>query len=181
MAQRRRNRRWISVVVFFVLIVAAIAIMAVAMNNIFGGETKEQNQNSNVNVESSRSEEKPDQKNEDAKDEVKKEEIQQYDGDDPNEADNLTGVISYASVNEDKLIIRVNIDQFLSKGNCNLNILKNGATLYSETVEIQGSVSTSTCNGFSVPVSELSSGDLQLEINLESEGKTGRVTGKVRI
>ena len=93
----------------------------------------------------------------------------------------LSGVISYADVNGEELIIRVNIDQFLTEGNCNITISKNGATHYSSSAGIQESVSTSVCDGFKVPVASLPKGDLQIEVLLESGGKNGKITGRVRI
>lgn len=105
----------------------------------------------------------------------------QYDGGNPNKSESLTGAISYAGVSGGNLIVRVNIDQFLASGKCELNILKDGTSAYNEITTIESSVSTSTCNGFSVPLSELASGKYAIEVNLESDGKYGKMVGEVTI
>ncbi|MBO7657030.1 hypothetical protein J6S55_00035, partial [Candidatus Saccharibacteria bacterium] len=111
----------------------------------------------------------------------KKEEVKQYDGDSPNMADSLTGVISYAGVSGGDLIIRVNIDQYLTTGNCGLTLKRDGNIIYSVTTNIEGSVSTSTCNGFKISSGELSSGKLEIEIALESGDKRGKILGEATI
>lgn len=181
MVQRRRNKRWIGWVFLLVLVIAAIVVVVLVNNNFFGEKNKEE---SRIDSGVSKQEEPKNTNttaNEAEKTEETKKDVPQYSGDNPNEADSLSGVVSYADVNSGELIIRVNINQFLSTGSCKLNITKNGANVYSEEVNIEESVSTSTCNGFKIPVNNLTSGDLQIEIELESEGKTGRINGKVRI
>ncbi len=181
MAKRRRNKRWIGWAFLFVLMVAAVVVVVLVNNNFFGEKNKEesrtdsgvskQEESKNIDMSATESEKK----------EETKKDVPQYTGNNPNEAENLSGVISYADVSEGELIIRVNINQFLSAGNCKLNITKNGIDVYSEEANIEESVSTSTCNGFKIPVNNLTTGDLQIEIKLESEGKTGKINGKVRI
>ena len=89
--------------------------------------------------------------------------------------------MSYADVINDELVIRISIDQFLQSGNCNLTVSRNGVTYYTQTVGILESVTTSTCDGFKIPVNELSKGELQVEVNLESDGKSGKIEGRIRI
>lgn len=172
--KRRRNKRWIGWLVFLVLVIIAIIVVIAINNNLSSSEIKE-DQNLTTNT-ISQEEIGPES---DAKN--AEEDVLQYDGDSPNESKDLTGVISYADVVGEELIIRVNIDQFVAAGSCKLKITKNGANVYSEAADIEESVTTSTCNGFKIPVSKLTSGDLQIEIDLASEGKEGRITGKVRI
>ncbi|MCR5832371.1 MAG: hypothetical protein K6G36_00275 [Candidatus Saccharibacteria bacterium] len=105
----------------------------------------------------------------------------QYDGGNPNNEENITGVITYAGVSNNQLMIRVNIDQYLNGGECNLILNLNGATKYGASARIIDAASTSTCEGFNVPVSELPSGKYQIQINLTSDRKSGSITGEVSL
>lgn len=183
MPKRKRNFRWVKWLLFLVLLVAAITVVILVKNNYF--DKKEENSSQqNIDIdknktEDKKEEEKPEDKN---GDEPKQEEkAPQYEGESPNKSETLTGLITYADVQNDELIMRVNIDQFLQSGNCDLTMSRNGVTYYTQSVGIQESVTTSTCDGYKIPVSELPKGDLVVEINLDSDGKTGKITGRVRI
>lgn len=110
-----------------------------------------------------------------------KPETQQYDGGNPNDNELITGVITFASASGDNLMIRVNIDQYLNGGNCNLVLNKGGTAAYGASARIIDVASTSTCEGFNVPLSELPSGKYEIVINLTSERKTGTIRGEVNI
>ena len=163
-----------------VLIVAAVVIVVLVKNNYF-------NDNNGTNTQQSENIDKPENKkseenSDDKKEEPKQEEkVPQYEGESPNKSETLTGLITYADVVDEELTIRVNIDQFLQSGNCNLTMSRNGVTYYTQSVGIQESVTTSTCDGYKIPVSDLPKGDLSVEIDLESDGKSGKIVGKVRI
>ena len=113
---------------------------------------------------------------------VEKEEVVQYEGENPNSATDLTGVVTYAGLVGDKLTIRVNINQYLSGGSCALRLLyEDDINVYSETVNIVNSASTSTCEGFDVPRTGLAGGKYSIIINLASDGKTGVINGEVNL
>lgn len=186
MPKRKRDFRWVKWLSFLVLVVAAIVVVILVKNNYFNeksGDNPQQSENANrpedkepeVNSNSDRIEEN---KTEEEKPEEK---VPQYDGESPNKSETLTGMITYANVADEELTIRVNIDQFLQTGTCNIVMSRNGITYYTGSVGIIESVTTSTCDGFKIPVSELVSGNLQVEINLESEGKSGKIEGRVKI
>lgn len=184
MSKRKRNFRWVKWLIFLVLIVGAVAIVILVKNN-FDNKTDSNDKQQTTNVEKPE-EKKPEEKtdnNSSSSEETPKQEEKapQYDGESPNKSETLTGLITYADVVNGELVIRVNIDQFLQSGNCNLNMTRNGVTYYSQSVGITESVTTSTCDGFKIPASELPSGNLQVEINLESEGKSGKIEGRVKI
>ena len=184
MPKRKRSFRWIKWLVFLVLIIAAIVVIILVKNNFDKNTNVNDNQSASIDnkSEDNRSDEKAegdsDNKEEGSKPEEK---APQYDGDSPNKSETLTGLITYADVVNDELVIRVNIDQFLQSGSCNLTMSRNGITYYTQSVGIQESVTTSTCDGYKISVSELPKGDLSVEINLESDGKSGKITGRVRI
>ena len=110
----------------------------------------------------------------------KKPEIIQNDGEDPNQLEELTGNLTTSHVSEDKLILRVNIDQFLATGKCFLQ-LNSGTSTVEKEANIISSASTSTCEGFDIPINELKSGKWSIEISLDSNNKTGKITGEVDI
>ena len=114
--------------------------------------------------------------------------VVQFEGDDPNEADELTGVVTFAGVNpnNEKLMIRVNIDQFLENGKCTGYIYdavgnNEKQALYISEVGIEGAASTSTCQGFDIPLEGLGTGKKQIIIRLEAVGKTGKIVGETEI
>lgn len=104
----------------------------------------------------------------------------QYEGQDPNALAELSGVVSSARVTGEDLVIRTNIDQFISSGTCELTLTSGDSTL-TETADIVAMVSTSACDIFRIPVSKLSSGHWDIKINLSSDGKQGIITGEANI
>ena len=127
--------------------------------------------------------EKLGEKDGDSRDEAEavKKKVVQYEGEDPNEAEELTGVVTYAGVNGDNLLVQVNIDQYLSEGSCGLQLLQDGVVVYEDTVEIVAMVSTATCDGFEVPVKSLGGGGYDIVINLVSGGKMGTIRGEAKL
>lgn len=105
----------------------------------------------------------------------------QYDGADPNTSEKLSGSITYAGVLNDRIAIRVNIDQYLSKGDCVLRLLNNGDEIYNKKTSIINSVSTSTCDGFDILFSSVGVGSYEIEIRIASDGKNGVIRGEIEI
>ena len=105
---------------------------------------------------------------------------EKYEGADPNSSESLTGYITTSRFSGDKLIIRVNIDQYLSNGTCTLT-LSDGANQLDKSAKLSPAASTSTCEGFDIPSSELSnfSRPIDITINLTSGDKRGSITGRV--
>lgn len=115
-------------------------------------------------------------------DEVKDgKEIVQYDGENPNKAESISGVVTYVGVSGERLMIRVNIDQFLDDGECILNLVRNGSTIYNDTARVVGNVTTATCEGFDVPVDGIGRGATDIMITINSGEKTGIIVGKVEL
>ena len=104
-----------------------------------------------------------------------------YDGEDSNSFATLTGSISTARFSGDNLIIRVNIDQYLSSGSCDLRVT-DGVNQITVSAQILPEASTSTCEGFDVPTDSLKdfSRPLSVTINVTSGDKTGTITGSVQ-
>lgn len=111
----------------------------------------------------------------------KKPSVPQYEGKDPNQSSELTGTLTYVNVSGDRLTIRLNIDQFLSSGLCQLSLIQAGTTQYSVSADIISSASTSTCQGFDISTANLPKGHYQIQIALNSAGKTGQIIGEVNL
>ncbi len=104
----------------------------------------------------------------------------QYEGPDPNTEASLTGFVSYSSVVDGSLLIRVTIDQALNSGTCELTLSRGNASI-TKTSNIVANPSSSTCNGFDVSTSELNSGTWTILIHITSGSKTGTISGETTI
>lgn len=187
MAQKRKNKRkyiyWLVVLVLFV--VAGVVVFLV-WNNYFRNKSEDKQENESAEVVENKDStdvkndvEGRDGVNDEAKKAEEEKKIVPYEGDDPNEREELTGVVTYAGMNDGMLMIRVNIDQYVDGGTCELSL--QGNTTYSDTANIAGGASTATCEGFNVPASMLASGTYQIIIKINSGGKVGIIKGEVNI
>jgi hypothetical protein len=177
--RRKRSKKWISRLFFLLLLIAAVVVCYFVWEAYFK-EKKEVPKGKDDQTQIV----KPTEKEEDKKEEeepIQKEEVPQYDGEDPNEQGGLTGVITYLGVSGSDLVVRVNIDQYLTSGSCEINVIKGGEVLYTSLASVIDSASTSTCEGFNVPVENLSSGKIQVNINVSSGEKTGIISGETEI
>lgn len=181
--RRKRSKKWLYwVFVLLLLILAGVVIFLVWENYFKDSGVKSDDNNNNTSQETEKKKEEKNTTDTKSTEIVKeKEKVVQYEGTDPNEIEKLTGVMTYAGVSGSELMIRVNIDQYLASGTCELAILSNGTNIYSSTSNIIDSAMTSTCEGFNVPVNRLGSGNLQIVVYLSADGKTGEITGEVNI
>lgn len=109
------------------------------------------------------------------------EKVPQYEGENPNSSNDITGTVSHASVSNNKLILRITIDQYLNSGTCALKMTHQDGTSYQSTVNVAESASTSTCEGFDISTSALKSGKWSVVITVNSNGKSGKITTEVQI
>lgn len=104
----------------------------------------------------------------------------QNDGIDPNQLPSITGAVNNKSIDRQHqiLIIRVTIDQFLaSAGKCEL-ILTNQQQTLTEKADTVDNPSSTTCQGFDVPLQKLNSGKWLIKIKINSnDGKMGEIDG----
>ena len=181
--KRKRNKKWLSWLIILILLVGAVVVCVLVKKAYFEDkpEPKEGDNVPAVAQEIEKEEEKKEEEEEKKEETVEKEKTEQYDGQDPNTTDSLTGVVTYAGVNGDNLMIRVNIDQYLSSGSCKLTLSRDGNSIYNSEAGIVDSAATSTCEGFNVPVSELGKGNVQIVIYINSGNKTGQISGEAEI
>lgn len=81
--------------------------------------------------------------------------------------------ITAANQNNPNFQIRVLIQALLSGGECKLTLTK-GSSVYTATVPIASTSSTSTCAGFDVPVNKLSPGTWKAVVDVSSTAMTGQ-------
>ena len=184
----RRKKRNTGKIIFTFLFVAALCVSSLFVYEYFIAEKPErktENTGQSANVPSN--EEKPNQpakENTTEDQEIKvisKDPVVQYEGENPNQSESLTGAITYIGVTGSTLIVRLSINQYLGSGSCHLSLIKDGAEYYSASTNIVASASTSTCQGFDIPTNELSPGVYTAKIGLSSGDKTGLITGEVSL
>ena len=181
MARRRKNKRkWISWLIILVLLIAAGVVVYLVWDNYFNEKKDE--------IETTETEQIDQQEDEGGNSEVElvnengeKKTPPKYEGEDPNKAEELSGAITYAGVQDGKLMIRVNIDQYLSSGKCELTLKRGGATIYNSVANIIGNASTSSCEGFDVPTKGLGGGKTEIVIKLNANSKSGTIRREVNI
>ena len=185
MAQKRtRNKKWLWWGIGVVLVVAAVVIgVVIWQNNNGSSEKKDEVQGDNSSAVEKQETTEGKQVTEHSSDEeqAEKQKVKQYEGGDPNQAEELSGVVTYAGVNGGNLTIRVSIDQYLTEGTCELTLTRGGATIYNSIASIIGDVSAATCEGFDVPVAELGGGEIGININLKAGERRGTIRGEVGI
>lgn len=181
MAQKRkRSKKWISWLIILILLIAAGVVVYLVWDNYFN-EKKSIGEQAETNQVEKKQEEKRGVNDGVSDDDDDEKKVKQYEGEDPNKKAELTGVVTYAGVNGDKLTIRVNIDQYVGEGTCGLSLKRGGGDIYNAEARIVDSATTATCEGFDVPLSGLGSGDLAIVIYISSGDKTGEIKGEVRI
>lgn len=182
--RRRRSKKWISWLIILILLIAAIVVCSMVYKDYFSDD-KEKETDSKVEEKKEKGEEREEEdKSEEGSEEqevVRKEEVPQYDGEDPNNSEGITGAITYAGVSGSVLMIRVNVDQYLSGGSCNLRINEYGGEIYSDSASLISSASTMTCEGFDVPVSAIGGGNFEIFVDVNADGKSGTIKGEANI
>jgi len=78
------------------------------------------------------------------------------------------------------LQIRTLISSTVANGTCTLTLTK-GDTVVTLNAGIQSGPSDSTCQGFDVPLSQLSTGQWSIKINVNSGSASGKATSEVSI
>lgn len=176
----RRKKQTSRKIIITVIVIAILAAVGFCAYKIFFEKKPEAQKPQSESQEIKPEEEKQAQKQEDNQEGVKKP-IQKYEGSNPNEGEKLTGVITYAGATSNSIIIRVNIDQYVDGGSCELKLIKNDKIEYQETSNLIADVATSTCEGFNIPRSKIENGNYIIKIDLKSNEKTGSISGELNL
>ncbi len=107
----------------------------------------------------------------------------QYEGEDPNTLEQLTGYLSRKGVDDGILTIVAVIDQYLhASGYCTITLKDNaGQVVYSASRDAVPDVTTSICDTFEIPVTSFVSGTYQIEIDLSGDNKHGTIIDEVAL
>lgn len=181
--RRKRQKRWLKWLAFLLLVGLAALVVYLVWESYFKEtpKTVEEKKTEETVVVDTEIPIEEKQKEVESQEVTEKKEVVQYEGENPNELSELTGVVTYAGVSGDKLLIRVNIDQYLTSGSCELALLDAGVSIYSDTAEIVDAATTATCAGFNVPLSEVGGRDLEIVVYLAADGKAGEIRGEVKL
>lgn len=99
----------------------------------------------------------------------------------PNSGSSLKGRITSVNQTDTALEVRTLIEKVTSSGECNLELSRDASTPIIQSVGIQPLASSSTCKGFSVPMSQLTPGTWQLKITVATDGKNATFTKDVQV
>ena len=98
----------------------------------------------------------------------------------PGSKSTVTLTITAANQNPPSLQIRTEIGALTSEGTCTLTLTK-GAKAVTRTAGIQALPRISTCQGFDIPLSELSSGQWNVAVHFENSALTADTTKQITI
>ena len=177
--KHKKNKKWLYWLLMVVLFVAAAMIAYLVWNAYFKDEDK--GQDSDATPETVEIWEREKSQRQEEAEIIEKPKVVQYDGGDPNDGNELSGVITYAGVNGDYLMIRINIDQYLESGECVLRVLSGGNLIHEEVTGVMIGASTASCDGFDVPVELIGSGMFDIVVDLEADDKSGTIRKEVEI
>ena len=107
----------------------------------------------------------------------------QYEGEDPNDLPELTGVIVYKDIDRETLTLHsaVSINQYLQgDGQCVFNLKKDEAIIRTTSAIATPDVTTSACGPIDISVEGLS-GIYQIEVIMTGDGKHGIITSEIQI
>ena len=187
MSKKRKTKNTPQKIIRIGLVLLVIVLLLFAVKEIINKNTEENKTQSTEtssqkekNTEKKEEKEESEEKEGDQSENEEKQTIKSYDGEDPNKQAELTGTITTARVLDEELIIRIEIDQFLISGTCEQTLTK-GEKKYSEKTNILADASTSTCEGFNVPINSLEGGVWKIEIRVFSGEKTGEIKGEANI
>lgn len=90
----------------------------------------------------------------------------------------LKASITYTQVNNQEVRIGTLIETLVSDGTCTLTATKSGEKAVSQGVSIQALSNSSTCKGFSIPLSSFTSkGSWDYTIKIDSNGQSTTLNG----
>jgi len=107
----------------------------------------------------------------------------QYEGEDPNQLDELTGSITRRTISGGELTVVASIDQYLSSDSSCRLVLKDpsGAEVRStNAVSVTAEATSSVCGPFTVSVNQLS-GTYTIDITITSPDKSGHIITEINI
>lgn len=91
--------------------------------------------------------------------------------------------VSFTAVNQsdNSLQVRANISSLTSNGTCELSLTGPNGTVVTKSSGVQALASNSTCQGFDIPLSELSKGSWTVKLKVTTNNVTGEVSQTTEI
>lgn len=111
---------------------------------------------------------------------IKKETVDSNNQPTPSPGANIPVIISAASQNGSTLQVRSLIQSVISDGTCSLELSHNGQKV-TKSSGVQAMSSSSTCQGFDIPTSELSPGTWTIQLMISAKEGAGAATRSVDI
>ena len=178
--QPKNNALRIVVIILISAVVLAGASYAYVNafdGNLFGWKKEEpaqSNEMQNVNLDPATEEEIK------TGNDIKKDSLDGSDSENTPDTGTVSISITAANQNGAKLQVRALIYDVVSTGECTLT-LKNGSTAVVKKSNVQALSSSSACQGFDVPTSELSPGNWSIEVTYQGEKGKGVAQSSVTI
>ena len=173
--QNKANKKHIRIIIIVAAAIVLGLIIVFIVCQIVSNNQKSGNKPDNPTSTSQTNQESSTTSNEDPK------KVTQYEGNNPNDSNELTGSITSAFIANGQFSLRVNINQYISSGTCTLTMTK-GASTFTRTAPLIANVSSSTCQGFDASADEVSTGTWHAVIELNSnDGKKGKIESEVNL
>ena len=165
------------------LILAIVGIITVLICKNFLGRPTQDDSTHLSNQTSSNNEVNPPEPTTPTADQDLENKAPQYEGEDPNQLDELTGVIAYADIDTSSQVLHsaITINQYLQTGQCVFNLKRGDAIYRSASSAIVAEATTSVCGPFSLSIDGISSGTYQIEVIMTTDGKRGVITEELQI
>jgi len=184
-SKRNTGKRKIAIILATLITLAAVAIATAVLAKIGPFEPKDNGTDTHVNLD------KPSDEQVKAGEAIKKDSVNSGDkgassGSDsstppsPSSSGNTTDVtmnITAANQDSDTLYIRTLIQLVTSSGSCQIKMNGPNGKTYSATSNVQAVSSSSTCEGFNIPTSNLSAGNWTINVTF-SNGSYSAATSK---
>lgn len=105
----------------------------------------------------------------------------QYEGEDPNTLESLTGAISFAGVSDGNFMVNVVIDQAIgTSGRCNYTLTHSSGVVLVGDVSTEAGPSSSVCV-YSIPTTNVQSGNWKITVKVTADNKEGTISGEANV
>ncbi len=176
------QRAW-AITIFVVLGIACIVALIIFVVKPGQTNTQEDKTSSSIGNDKNPTTDTPIKNNQTTDDEEGPEKTIQYEAENPNRLNELSGFITSALQDDTNLYINAMIAQYLEADATCSSTLKGTNTdfTYTSTVRALPDVTTSNCEEFIVPITNLVPDYYQITIDLSSAEKQGIITGGVQV
>ena len=175
----RKSHNYVAIIIIcFVVIAAGVCGFLIFCNRNQPEENKVEDNQTTYTASTVTTKERP--ASDTTSREAEKPSVSQYDGQDANTYDELSGFINYAGVIEDNLSIRATISQTVS-GSCEVTLINDAGNKLSFTSAIDNGPSASFCSQ-DIPIAQVrGSHNWKISIIVRGNDKTGTITGEVSV